>query len=190
MALAPESNPLRGASDEALVALVLAEGSEIAFRVMYDRHAPRLHRVACLMLASETDADDVVQETWIRALARLDAFAWRSALGTWLTAITINLTRDVLARQKRWVDVELDEELMRDDGNGVAVPVELEGAIALLPPGCRAAFVLHDVEGFTHQEIGEQMGYTAGTSKSHVFRARRILRRLLSGAEVEEESHG
>jgi RNA polymerase sigma-70 factor (ECF subfamily) len=68
--------------------------------------------------------------------------------------------------------------------------MELERAVAQLPPGCRAAFVLHDVEGYTHEEIGEHMGYTTGTSKSHVFRARRILRRLLSGAEVQERSHG
>lgn len=190
MALTPDSHPLRDASDEVLVHLVLSEGSEAAFRAVYERHSPRLYRIACLMLASETDADDVLQETWLRAIARLHGFAWRSALGTWLTAITVNVTRDVLARQRRWVNVELDEQTLEIEAVTTDEPIELDHAIALLPPGCRAAFILHDIEGYTHEEIAEQLGYTAGTSKSQVFRARRTLRRLLGGADVEESRHG
>jgi RNA polymerase sigma-70 factor (ECF subfamily) len=65
----------------------------------------------------------------------------------------------------------------------------MERAVASLPPGCRAAFILHDIEGFTHDEIAEQLGYTAGTSKSQVFRARRALRRMLASPFVEEPRH-
>jgi RNA polymerase sigma-70 factor (ECF subfamily) len=172
------------------VRLIADEGSEAAFRVLHRRYAPRLFRVAIRMLDTESDAEDALQEMWMRAVPRLAAFSWRSALPTWLTSILINVCRDVLDRRGRWVSVELDEEMVPVAARGMGEPVDLERAIAALPPGCRATFLLHDVEGFTHEEIAEQMGCSVGTSKSQLFRARRALRRLLNGAEVEETRHG
>ncbi len=189
MRLEPKSPVPPDADDQALVRLVLAEGSEAAFRVLYRRHAPRVYRVMLRMLGSESDAEDALQETWLRATDRLSAFAWRSQLGTWLTAIAVNVARDVLDRRGRWVDVELEEQMIIMESAGTGEPIDMERAIALLPAGCRAVFVLHDIEGYTHEEIAAQLGYTDGTSKSQLFRARRALRRLLNEAEVEESNH-
>jgi RNA polymerase sigma-70 factor, ECF subfamily len=181
---------LGDASDEALVRLILEGGAEDAFRTLYRRYTPRLFRVAVRMLGAEADAEDVVQEAWLRAVPRLRGFEWRSALGTWLTAITVNLARDVLDRRGRWRMMEIDDLDLGFASHDQPDAIDLERAIAALPPGCRTVFVLHDVEGFTHEEIAEQLGCSPGTSKSQVFRARRALRRVLGGAVVEGPSNG
>jgi RNA polymerase sigma-70 factor (ECF subfamily) len=145
-----------------------------------------MYRVAWRMLGSETDAEDVLQESWLRACARLQGFEWRSLLGTWLTSIVVNVSRDLLEKRGRWMDVQLEEHLVFAEAVDAPESVDLERAIAALPSGCRAAFILHDIEGYTHQEIAKQLGYTVGTSKSQVFRARRSLRRALGQADMEE----
>jgi RNA polymerase sigma-70 factor (ECF subfamily) len=190
MAIDRGPDPLHGLADEVLVRLVLADGSEAAFRALHRRHAPRLLRIAIRMLGAESDAEDAIQDMWMRAVPRLGTFEWRSALATWLTAILVNICREMLARGGRWATVDLDDDLLATDGAAAGEPIDLERAIAMLPPACRSAFVLHDIEGFTHDEIAGQLGWAAGTSKTQVFRARRTLRRLLGGAEVEETRHG
>jgi RNA polymerase sigma-70 factor (ECF subfamily) len=190
MTLESESRRLQDATDRVLVRLILDQGSEPAFRALYQRHTPRLFRVAVRMLVTEADAEDAVQEAWIRAVDRLRDFEWRSAFGTWLTSIGVNIARDVLERRGRWQLVELEDDVLWQAGPAIPESIDLERAIASLPAGCRAAFVLHDIEGFTHEEIAHQLGYAAGTSKSQVFRARRALRRLLGGAAIEETTHG
>jgi RNA polymerase sigma-70 factor (ECF subfamily) len=182
-------DPLGDVGDDVLVRLVLADGSEMAFRALHRRHAPRAFRVAVRILGTESDAEDAVQEMWLRAVPRLKDFAWRSALGTWLTAIVVNVCREALSRRGRWNPVELEEHMLSTESTVAGEPLDLERAVASLPPGCRAAFILHDIEGFTHDEIAAQFGYTAGTSKSQVFRARRALRRLLADALIEEPKH-
>jgi RNA polymerase sigma factor (sigma-70 family) len=172
--------------DQALVALVMGGTSEQAFRALYRRHSPRLFRMALRLLGNEQDAEDTLQETWQRAVPKLGSFEWRSALGTWLASIAVNVAREALERRGRWVMTDLDADTIRLEGPDGAAGVDLERAIATLPPGSRAVFVLHDVEGFTHDEIAEQLGVNAGTSKSQLFRARRALKRLLGKTEVEE----
>jgi RNA polymerase sigma-70 factor (ECF subfamily) len=186
MRFEPEQSESSESRDEELVHLILSQGSERAFRVLYARHAPRMYRVAWRMLGSETDAEDVLQESWLRACARLQGFEWRSLLGTWLTSIVVNVSRDLLEKRGRWMDVQLEENLVFAEAVDAPESVDLERAIAALPSGCRAAFILHDIEGYTHQEIAKQLGYTVGTSKSQVFRARRSLRRALGQADMEE----
>jgi RNA polymerase sigma-70 factor (ECF subfamily) len=186
MRLVPAQAEDDGPRDTELVAAVLASGSETAFRALYRRHSPRIYRVLLRMLASETDAEDALQDAWLRASVQLRAFEWRSSLGTWLTAIAVNIARDMLERRGRWIQLDLDEDLLPGVPERPGEPLDLERAMAALPPGCRAAFVLHDIEGYTHDEIAEMLGYTQGTSKSQVFRARRTLRRLLSGIQEEE----
>ncbi len=179
----------RDETDETLVRRILGGPSEPAFRLLYRRHSPRLFRIALRLLSSEADAEDVLQEAWLRAVPRLGAFEWRSALGTWLASIVINLSRDVLDRRGRWVMAELDVETPTHAPADVLDSMDLERALTELPAGSRAVFVLHDVEGFTHEEIAVQLGCTAGTSKSQLFRARRALRRLLGDATIEEKRY-
>ena len=179
---------ISGDHDRQLAAALLDERSEEAFRVLYRRHTPRLFQFVLRLLGgAESDAEDVVQETWIRATQGLERFRWESSLGTWLTGIALNCCRDFWRRTGREIvqgpeDVASQAEppRMRHDER-----IDLERAIALLPTGYRAVFLLHDLEGLTHAEIAERFEITQGTSKSQLFAARRALRRLLGHSNEE-----
>jgi RNA polymerase sigma-70 factor, ECF subfamily len=144
----------------------------------FEAERVRLRQIAYRVLGSAIDAEDVVQETWLRATGALEGFRWESAFPTWLAGIGINCARGLLRKQGRWLPLDAAAE-------PAAAPVrdgeriDLERALALLPAGYRAVLVLHDVEGYTHEEIGERLGIAGGTSKSQLFHARRTLRRLL-----------
>jgi len=173
------------ADDRSLADRLLARGDEAAFRELYRRHNPRLYQfVLRLVAGGEADAEDVVQDTWIRAVERLDGFRWESAFSTWLTGIALNTARAMLRRRGRWevpADGDTPEPWCAPPHE--AERMDLERAIALLPAGYRAVLVLHDVEGFTHEEIGGQLGIAPGTSKSQLSHARRAMRRMLGPAE-------
>ncbi len=178
------ASDLPASPDRALAEQVLA-GDEAAFRQLYRRHTPRLLAVAMRLVGgsgAEADAEDVVQETWIKAVEKLDAFRWESAFGTWLHAIAVNVAREAARKRGRRQETELPEHLEP----AAAAPLErveamdLERAIAQLPDGYRTVLVLHDVEGYTHEEIAAQLGVAAGTTKSQLFWARRALRAQLA----------
>jgi RNA polymerase sigma-70 factor (ECF subfamily) len=173
--------PLPSADDRSLAEAVAGAGDERAFRELYRRHTPALYQLVLRMLGGATaDAEDVVQETWIRAVRQLAKFRWESSLRTWLCAIGLNLARETLRRRARARTEEFDERL------GLFAPavkdgerIDLERAIARLPNGYRTVLVLHDVEGYTHEEISRQLEIAVGTSKSQLFDARRAMRSLL-----------
>ena len=175
--------------DQTLAQALLLRGDEQAFRALYSRHTPRLYQLVLRMLAgAEHDAEDVVQETWIRATEALAGFRWEAAFGTWLTGIGINVARGLLRKQGRWQPLDGAAEPWRPpprDGERI----DLERAIALLPAGYRAVLVLHDVEGYTHEEIGERLGIAPGTSKSQLSHARKALRRMLEPAKEGSHDH-
>ncbi len=174
----PDSAP----SDEVLTAAVLA-GDENAFRLLYRRHTPRLRRVVSRVLGPlDAETDDTVQELWVRAVRRLGQFRGDSSLSTWLCAIAVRVSQETLRRRRRWRAVS-DVGVERHPAPAVmnAERVDLAAAIAELPARARAVVVLHDVEGFTHEEIARHFGIAAGTSKSTLSRARVLLRRRLGG---------
>lgn len=181
---------LADATDRDLAKALLHDGDEASFRELYRRHTPRLYQFVLRMMGgAEAEAEDVVQEAWIRAAERLDGFRWESQFATWLTGIGVNLCRDRLRRDGR------RQEIQALDGLEVHVRaasheerIDLERAIALLPAGYREVLLLHDVEGFTHGEIGERLGIAEGTSKSQLFFARRAMRTLL--APIREREYG
>ncbi len=177
-------------TDRALVEAILDHGEERAFLELYDCHTPRLlgfvHR---LLGRTDAEAEDVVQETWIRVCSGLKRFRWDSAFPTWLLGIGLNVVRDHLRRKARSKMVGL-----ADVPDNPAPPrlnderIDLERAIQRLPDGYRMALVLHDVEGMKHTEIAWALGISAGTSKSQLFHARRLLRDMLSySTEVDHE---
>ena len=174
--------PSSPADDRSLAEAIQLRGDERSFRELYRRHTPALYQVALRMLGyQEADAQDVVQDTWIRATSRLDGFRWESSFRTWLIGIGLNLSREVLRRRARRPVTELTEAV----APSIPPPrlgdrVDLERAIAELPDGSRTVLILHDIEGFTHEEIGAQLGIAAGTSKSQLFQARRALRSKLA----------
>jgi RNA polymerase sigma-70 factor (ECF subfamily) len=181
--------------DRDLAAAVVRAGDEAAFRVLYRRHTPALYRLALrLGGGDEPWAEELVQRTWIRAVEGLGAFGWRSALSTWLGGIAINCARE-LWREGRGRDAVLDDEPDRvpaSEGppSGPEDRIDLERAIERLPHGYRQVFVLHDVEGYTHEEIGGLLGIEAGTSKSQLSHARRRLRAALEPPASWAERRG
>ncbi len=150
----------------------LRRGDEAAFRELYRQHTPRLFAVTLRLLSRSTDAEDAVQEAWLRAVRGLDAFRRESSFGTWLTGIGIRCALEILRKRSPMVPDPVEPSVE-------TVPhltVDLERAIAGLPDGYRAVLVLHDVEGHTHDEIATLLQIEPGTSKSQLFHARRTLR--------------
>jgi RNA polymerase sigma-70 factor (ECF subfamily) len=128
----------------------------------------------------------VVQDTWLRAYPALVTFRNESSFSTWLCSVGLRAALDSMRRGKRHVA----DSLFDDDSVSELPPAEdrmdLETAIAQLAPGYRMVLVLHDVEGFTHEEIGLQLGIAPGTSKAQLFKARRVMRALLTGREKHD----
>jgi RNA polymerase sigma-70 factor (ECF subfamily) len=172
-------------SDRSLAEAVQRDGDERAFGMLYDRHTPYLYRFALRLLGGdELAAQDVVHDAWVRAVERLDAFEWRSSLRTWLAGIVVNFARAARREDARVAD--LSEADTRTDAaalEGTYDRVDLERAIAALPIGARHIFVLHDVEGWTHDAIATALGVNEGTSKSQLSRARALLRARLEPRE-------
>lgn len=167
-------------TDRELADLVIHQGDEDAFRILYRRHTPAVYQfVLRLVGGNAQEAEDVIQETWMRAARGLDGFKWKSALRSWLTGIALNRVREMARKKQRsLVEVEREWEIS-DVVSDPGQRIDLERALELLPPGFRTVLVLHDVEGFTHQEIGSRLGITDGTSKSQLHGARRAMRRIL-----------
>jgi RNA polymerase sigma-70 factor, ECF subfamily len=120
-----------------------------------------------------------VQDTWLRATARLHEFRGEASLRTWLAGFTINCCRERWRRR----DPETPDPDAPARPEPLADRLDLERAIAALPDGHREVFVLHDLEGFTHEEIAARLGIVPGTSKSQLSRARASLRTLMARAE-------
>ena len=175
-------------SEARLIDRVLG-GDESAARELYDAHVDRVFRLAYRMAGDEDLAREFTQESFIRAFERLDRFRGDAALSTWLHSITVSVTLNGLRKAKRtWArEVDLDDTVA-GEGRRRAEPdlkERLHGAIDRLPDIYRSVFVMHDVEGYTHEEIGETLDVATGTAKARLFRARRILREEL--ADFAEE---
>ena len=188
----PSASEPAGAARQGDAALVerCRSGDLSAFEEIYAAHAGRLYSLACRMVGNPADAEDLLQEIFLAAHRKLDSFRGDSALGTWLYRLAMNQCLDYLrsrAARTSQVTGALDDEFGLDDvgsrrlAEQTLTKVDLERALARLPEGCRAAFVLHDVQGLEHREVAEILGVAEGTSKSQVHKARLRLRALLSG---------
>ena len=164
-------------------------GDGQAFEELYRRHAGRLYNLVYRMAGSAPEADDLLQEVFLHVHRKLSSFRGDSSLGTWLYRLAMNHCLDYLrgreAKMGRATDSLDAEGMVEPTAPGPVVPapisrMDLERAIARLPEGCRAAFLLHDVEGFDHREVGRILGVSEGTSKSQVHKARMRLRAMLS----------
>jgi RNA polymerase sigma-70 factor, ECF subfamily len=166
----------------------IRSGDGAAFETLYRQHATRLYNLASRMMGAHGDADDLLQDIFLLAYRKLGSFRGESSLGTWLYRLAMNHCLDVLRNRQTRMGQQTDS-LDEPDAMPVASPVpilgavsriDLERAIDSLPPACRAAFLLHDVEGFGHQEAGAMLGISEGTSKSQVHKARMRIRSYLA----------
>ncbi len=160
-------------------------GDEAAMRALWTRHAPHIDVVVRRLVGRDADlAADIAQEVWIQIFRALPSFRGDSQFGTWAHRIAVNRTLNALRRVRRIatmeVAVEDDSALVEPDTERAMLAASIEDAAARLSPGARTVFLLHDVEGYTHEEIATQLGITAGGSKSQLFKARAKLRALLA----------
>jgi len=160
------------------------QGDQAAFQALYGEHVGRVYALCLRLTADPAQAEELTQDAFVRAWERLASFRGESAFSSWLYRLTVNVVflgrRTTRRRELRVLAVEDPAVLER--GGREATPglgVDLERAVAALPAGARAVFVLHDVEGYQHREIAELTGIAVGTSKAQLFRARRLLRGML-----------
>jgi len=171
----------RGDADDVARA---AAGDAVAFRRLYEAQVGRIHSLARRMVGFDL-ADEATQDVFVRAWQKLGSFRGESAFGTWLFRLAVNLmlTRRAQLATRRGREV-LDEELLErlpDRARSRGLGLDFETAMAALPEGARQVFVLHDVEGYKHEEIATLLGVTSGTSKAQLHRARMLMRRVLGG---------
>jgi len=159
------------------------EGDSLAFERLYRLNVGRIHGLARRMAGFDA-ADELTQDVFIRAWEKLPTFRGDSQFGTWLYRLAVNVIIESRrsAARRSWLQGD-DEDAVRN----VSVPavdsaasLDVEAAVQRLPDGARQVFVLHDVEGYKHHEIGKMLGVTTGTSKGQLHRARMILRRFLA----------
>jgi len=182
--------PLRGVAPSRLTELAdltllgrFLDGDEDAFRVLYDRHTPRVRLTLKRVLGRDGhDLDDALQETWVAACRGARAFRGDAAFASWLVAIGVRVVFNRFIRAR--AETELSDDIASPFNGGPANAIDLERAIAALPNHQRAVVVLHDIEGFTHDEIAAQLNIAPGTSKATLSRARQALRVALTEGEI------
>ena len=160
-------------------------GDEAAQRALYDAHVDRVYWLAYRMSGRHDLAQDLTQDVFIRAFDRIKDYRGDAPFGAWLHAITTSVVLNGLRKVKRFDQREavLEEAAMVTSPTREAEPdlkERLAQAIEALPEGCRVTFLMHDVEGFTHEEIAAALGVQPGTSKAQLFRARAKLREALA----------
>jgi RNA polymerase sigma-70 factor (ECF subfamily) len=165
-------------------------GNIVAFEDVYKANSKLVRSLCLRMLRDPIEAEDAVQEVFLRVLLKLHTFRGESALSSWLYRLTTNI---VLMRFRKNSQEQPSRRMFLDDesepGSQISKPdlylnaaadrVDLQAAIDLLPGGTRAVFVLHEIQGYAHKEIAERFGYSIGNSKSQLYKARRRLRTLL-----------
>jgi RNA polymerase sigma-70 factor (ECF subfamily) len=166
-------------------------GDEEAFAALFEAHKRRVYSLCLRMTSNTAEAEDLTQEAFLQLFRKISTFRGESAFSTWLHRLAVNVVLMHL-RKKGLLQVSLDETdssqnepVKRDYGSedrrlvGSVDRIGLQKAIADLPPGYRAVFVLHDVEGYEHNEIAEIMNCSVGNSKSQLHKARMKLRERL-----------
>ncbi len=170
------------------------QGDQAAFEALYRAHVGRVYALCLRLTADAAQAEELTQDAFVRVWERLASFRGESAFSSWLFRLTVNVVflRGRAARRRALRVFTTGDpaalEQPRSDSSGLGAggagevggAIDLERAVATLPPGAREVFVLHDVEGYRHQEIAQLAGIAVGTSKAQLFRARRLLREALS----------
>lgn len=160
------------------------EGDERALRSLWSQHSPHIDAVIRRLVGDPDHAEDIAQEVWVQIFRALPTYRGESQFATWAHRIAVNRTLNALRRTRRIskVEMDMDEDTVSVEhgGDRAMLAASIEAATAQLSPGARTVFLMHDVEGYTHEEIASELGITAGGSKSQLFKARAKLRRLLA----------
>lgn len=189
MPLTPDAidAPSAEASEDAALVRRAAAADIAAFEQLYRRHHARMHGViARLVGQAGARAEDLVQEAFVRAWQALPAFRFESAVSTWLHRLAVNTALMELRSRRGRPGMDDDEDALdslptADTAGNAMLGRDLERAVATLPPRARAVLVLHDVEGWKHEEIAAELGMAVGSSKAQLHRARHLLRERIGG---------
>lgn len=177
-----------GASSDFALAQKAANGDMAAFEELYQKHHRRVYSLCLRMLSNPTEAEDLTQEVFIQLYRKIGSFRGDSAFTTWLHRLTVNqvlmhFRKRNVKFEKTTEEGEMPQQIVNGTDNPRTMPVvdkiALEHAIAQLPAGYKKVFVLHDVEGFEHEEVARILGCSVGTSKSQLHKARLKMRKLL-----------
>ena len=185
---------MQAMDSEQLIIRRAIDGDEAALRALWTRHAPHIDMVVRRLVGFDQDlAEDIAQEVWIQIFRALPGYRGESQFGTWAHRIAVNRTLNALRKVKRLArietEIEDDSAVVEGESDRTFLAESIESAMTQLSPGARTVFVLHDIEGYTHDEIGKELGITSGGSKSQLFKARAKLRRLLAHL-VDEPTAG
>jgi RNA polymerase sigma-70 factor (ECF subfamily) len=201
--LVATNKPEPAPNSDLALAIAAGKGDMAAFEKLYERHNRRVYSLCLRMTGNTAEAEDLTQEAFLQLYRKIATFRGESAFSTWLHRLAVNVVLMHL-RKKGLPEVSLDEALepQHEDGPkkdigardtvlaGSIDRVNLERAIESLPPGYRIIFVLHDIEGYEHNEIAEMMGCSIGNSKSQLHKARMKLRDLLKLSRAEKATRG
>jgi RNA polymerase sigma-70 factor (ECF subfamily) len=168
-------------------------GDAAAFENLYQTHSRRVYALCLRMVGNPAEAEDLTQEAFLQAYRKIQTFRGDSSFSTWLHRVTVNIVLMKL-RRKKHTEVSLEENTESDENSpsphsefgeadlrlaGSIDRINLQRAIEQLPPGFKSIFILHDIQGYKHNEIGEILGCSSGNSKSQLHKARMRLRALL-----------
>ena len=160
------------------------DGDERALRQLWSQYSPHIDAVVRRLAGDADLAADIAQDVWIQIFRALGSYRGDAQFGTWAHRIAVNRTLNALRKARRIsqmeVDIEEDSSAVEMDSDRAFLAASIEDAAARLPAGARTVFLLHDVEGYTHDDIARELGITTGASKSQLFKARARLRRLLA----------
>ena len=198
-----ENRPVQTALSNADLVASAQRGNESAFEALYHLNRQRVYALCLRMIGNTADAEELTQESFLQVFRKIQTFRGQSAFSTWLHRVAVN-TVLMRLRKKRVNAVPLEENIREDEGDdapkeygtldlaltGAIDRVNLKRAMAMLPVGYRQAFVLHDVQGYEHNEIAELLGCSIGNSKSQLHKARARLRKLLQEAGRETRRAG
>lgn len=169
-----------------------ARGDVQAFEMLYREHVNRVYGLCCRLLNGDVQrAEQATQDAFVRAWERLSSFRGESQFSTWLHRLTVNVVLGEHRLLRRWVTFEETQPDSDSEASAAELDaghpqlqtglrIDLERALAKLPPGARAALILHDVQGYRHDEIARLTGIAVGTSKAQLHRARKLMREWLS----------
>jgi RNA polymerase sigma factor (sigma-70 family) len=180
----PFVQPESGAASDVGLVERARRGDRHAFDVLYRLHVNRVYGVCLRMVADVPRAEQLTQDAFVLAWRRIGSFRGESAFTSWLHRLTVNVVlEDGRKRRRREAHEETVSDLLSVDraarGARPDLRMALERAVAALPPGARTVLVLHDIEGYTHEEIAQLTGTAIGTTKAQLHRARRLLREML-----------
>lgn len=192
------TDPKRTGLSEAEAIERAKQGDAEAFEVLYNLHKRRVYSLCLRMVSNAAEAEDLAQEAFLQLFRKIGTFRGESAFSTWLHRLSVNVV--LMQLRKKGLQVvplddtnDTDEETQKRDYGaedlnlaGSIDRLELERAIDRLPPGYRMVFVLHDVDGFEHNEIAEMVGCSVGNSKSQLHKARMKLRDILKSNRAEK----